>query len=259
MPRLIRLFALGAYAAMLAASIWFVAFVLDLGPGKTVNRGAGFGAGVWGNGLLVLLFCSHHSLLARASVKRWLVHWLPAAAERSVYVAFASGWLLLLMAAWTPLPTVVLQVDGSVARTLVLALNGLGWLIVIGSTFQIDHGALFGLRQAWGKAAGGSLRTPWMYRWVRHPMMFGFLVVLWIQPALTVGQLQLAGLLTLYIVVGSRLEERDLLRAFGDAYRRYRREVPALMPHRAPHWPAKTVPRPTATSGPNPTPRHRRT
>lgn len=185
--------------------------------------------------MLVLLFCGHHSLFARQGIKQWLATRLPPAAERSVYVLVATALLALLMAGWQPLPAMLWQVVDPAGRALLYGLNGLGWLIVVAASFQIDHWALFGLRQVFRARHGNEdavFRTPWMYRWSRHPMMVGFLLVLWSAPAMSVGQLLLVLLLTLYIGVGTRLEERDLLRLFGTAYARYRERVPALLPWR---------------------------
>lgn len=184
---------------------------------------------------LLLLFCGHHSLFARHAVKQWLALRVPAAAERSLYVLVATALLVLLMAGWAPIPGRLWQVDAPAGRALLYGVHGLGWVIVVAASFQIDHWALFGLRQGFGArgaAAGEGFRTPWMYRWSRHPMMFGFLLVLWAVPGMSVGQALLASLLTLYILVGTRFEERDLLRLFGAAYARYRERVPGLLPWR---------------------------
>lgn len=103
------------------------------------------------------------------------------------------------------------------------------------STFAIDHFELFGLNQAlraWRDrpAAVPRLKVPFLYRFVRHPMHAGVVVVCWATPTMTIGHLLFAVLMTAYIVAGSELEERDLLHLFGDAYRRYRRSTPRLVP-----------------------------
>lgn len=225
-----RVFALFAYSMFALAAALFFLFLADLGPYKTINRGAGLAW--WVNPLLVLVFCLHHSVLARPAVKKKLAAWVPQQAERSLYVLVASLLLLAIIVGWQPLPQMVWQVEGEMARLLLWSGYGVGWLIVLLSTFQIDHLGLFGLRQAFVlktlEACG--FQTPWMYRWVRHPMMFGFLVLLWATPSLSVGQLVLAAMLSGYIVLGSRLEEADLVQSFGNAYRKYQEQIPALIP-----------------------------
>jgi protein-S-isoprenylcysteine O-methyltransferase Ste14 len=111
----------------------------------------------------------------------------------------------------------------------------MGWLIALASTFQIDHFELFGLRQAVDALRGAAdrtqaFRTPLLYRLVRHPLMLGLLLAFWATPHMTAGHLLFAVMNTAYILVGVRLEERDLIATFGASYERYRRRVPMLMP-----------------------------
>jgi protein-S-isoprenylcysteine O-methyltransferase Ste14 len=65
---------------------------------------------------------------------------------------------------------------------------------------------------------------------VRHPLLLGLLLAFWATPDLTVGHLVFAGASTAYIVVGARLEERDLRRHLGEQYREYAARTPALLP-----------------------------
>ncbi len=111
-----------------------------------------------------------------------------------------------------------------------------GWLLLVGSTFQINHWELVGLAQAFrglknlSEHHAPTFMTPFLYRIVRHPMMTGMLLLLWSTPEMTVGHVQFAGLFTLYILIGTRFEERDLVKLFGDQYRYYQKRVPALIP-----------------------------
>jgi len=116
---------------------------------------------------------------------------------------------------------------------LALQLAGVGLLLY--STMLIDHFDLFGVRQAWLHArrrpyTHHPFRTPSLYRYVRHPLYVGWLTALWAVPTMTFGHLMLTGGFTLYIVVALGYEERDLVAHFGDAYRRYQRTVPQLLP-----------------------------
>jgi protein-S-isoprenylcysteine O-methyltransferase Ste14 len=115
------------------------------------------------------------------------------------------------------------------------AIFGLGWLIVLLSTFMISHWDLFGLRQVLLNFQGKTYSHPeftthGFYRVVRHPIMLGFIVAFWATPAMSVGHLVFAIATTAYILIALQLEEKDLVAALGDAYRSYRARVPMLVP-----------------------------
>ena len=119
-----------------------------------------------------------------------------------------------------------------------MILNGCsvaGWLIVLYSTFLIDHFDLFGLRQVFLHWRGQRYTHPplvvrSLYKVIRHPLMAGFLIAFWCTPVMTTGRLLFAALTTIYIFVGITLEERDLLKILGPDYAEYRRRTPRLFP-----------------------------
>jgi protein-S-isoprenylcysteine O-methyltransferase Ste14 len=124
------------------------------------------------------------------------------------------------------------------AGLLHTALTGLfwsGWLIALASSFLIDHFDLFGLRQVYLYLRGIDytpvpFRHPALYRHVRHPLMAGFLIAFWAAPHMSAGRLVFALGMTAYIFIGIALEERDLLKRYGQAYEQYRKQVPMLIP-----------------------------
>lgn len=184
---------------------------------------------------LVLIFGFQHSVMARS---RWKQRWktiVPATLERSLYVLIASCVLLVMFWCWQPTALIVWQINSPVARGVVYSVCLVGWGIVLMSTFQIDHFELFGLRQVWQSAHSQPQTTigfkrPLLYQFVRHPMMFGFLLVFWAAPTMTVDRLALALAMTIYIVIGVSFEERALRRQFGAQYERYQSETPRLIP-----------------------------
>jgi methanethiol S-methyltransferase len=229
-----------AYAAFLAASLWGVLFLAGFGPVPTVDSprtGPAWLAVLVDLGLW-LVFGLHHSVMARARVKRWLARALPERVERSTYVLTVSLALGLLFWQWRALPATIWRIHAEPWVTIVWAVFGAGWVIAIAATFMIDHWEFLGLRQAgWLSSrpqASASVSRRWLYAWVRHPMMVGLLVAFWATPVMTAGHLLFAVAATGYIAVGVHFEERDLRHHLGSAYDDYAHQVPRFMPSPGP-------------------------
>lgn len=242
------LYGVVVYACFLVTFVFAVAFVenasltvegTELVP-RTLERGGpqtGSLVAVVVNLLLLSLFAVQHSVMARRGFKTWWSRLVPAPIERSTYVLAATACLAVLMLWWHPMTVTLWHVGTPWLRSTLIGISLVGWLFVLASTFLISHTDLFGLRQVLAAARGRSLPpyrfvTPLWYRVVRHPLYLGFLVAFWVTPTMSVGHLLFAAATTGYILVGLRLEERDLVAAFGDDYRAYRSRVPALIPRR---------------------------
>jgi protein-S-isoprenylcysteine O-methyltransferase Ste14 len=236
-------FLMGAYGALtyvffFLTFLYAIAFVDDLpfAP-KTLDTGAQgpLGSTLIVDALLLGLFAVQHSVMARQSFKRWWTKLVPASVERSTYVLLASLALILVFWQWRPIPTVIWQVNEPLAASALVALSFFGWFIVLLSTFLINHLELFGVQQVLNNLAGGksstsSLKTPFLYKFVRHPLYVGFIIAFWATPIMTAGHLLFAAVTTAYIFVGIFFEERDLIAHHGDEYRQYREKVGMLIP-----------------------------
>jgi protein-S-isoprenylcysteine O-methyltransferase Ste14 len=230
---LVRIYALLAHVAFLATFVYFILFVTGWGVPRSIDDGP-TAAPLLAIAIdvgLVLFFGLAHSVMARAAFKRVWTRLVPLAAERSTYVLVATAQMALVCWQWRPVAAIHLWATAGALALGLRVLQATGWAIALLSTFLIDHLELFGLRQAFGlRAPQPVFRTPFLYRWVRHPLYFGMLLALWAAPAMSAGHFLLASLLTVYILVGVRYEERDLVRIFGDEYRSYQAAVPMLVP-----------------------------
>jgi protein-S-isoprenylcysteine O-methyltransferase Ste14 len=196
---------------------------------------------------LLGIFAVQHSGMARPGFKRWLTRFVPQSAERSTYVLISSILMIAMFWLWQPLGGTVWDVQNPVGKAVLQAGFAFGFLLVLVSTFLINHFDLFGLRQVWLQFRGKGYTplpfvTPGPYKVVRHPLYVGWLFAFWATPTMTVAHLLFALMTTAYILVAIQLEERDLVAAHPE-YEDYRQQVPMLIP-RAP----KSVPPSSAAS-----------
>lgn len=234
----IFLYGICAYVIFLVSFLYAIGFVGDFLVPKTINSGTE--AASWPslgiNLLLMTIFALQHSIMARPGFKKWWTRIINPAIERSTYVLLASLSLLLMYWKWQPMPMVIWEVQNETASLLLYGLFALGWLIVLLSTFMINHFDLFGLKQVYEYVKSipprpVEFKLTLFYRIVRHPIMLGFIIAFWAIPVMTLGHLIFAITTTAYILVAiTYLEERDLIRIHGEGYRAYQRNVPKILP-----------------------------
>lgn len=193
-------YGVAVYAIFLATLLYAVGFVSGVVVPKQIDTGA-----TWPSSValcidlqLLGLFVAQHSAMARRGFKRVLTRHVPPLVERSTYVLCTSLVLIVLFAAWQPLPAVVWRAADPRAVAAIHSLSLFGWLLVFG-TFLTGHFEGFGRKRVLGAGHDGRPLP------VRHAM-------------------------TAYLFIGIWLEERDLLAFFGDQYRRYRQRVAMLLP-----------------------------
>ncbi|MEJ7645967.1 MAG: methanethiol S-methyltransferase [Chryseolinea sp.] len=187
------------------------------------------------NAALLSLFALQHSIMARPAFKKWWTQAVPEVIERSTYVLFSSICLLLLFWFWQPLGGVIWQVESAPIQIGLYAICLLGFTIVLVSTFLINHFDLFGLRQVWLYLVGKKyeplpFRIPIFYKYVRHPLYFGFLIAFWSTPTMTAAHLFFAVMTTGYILIAIQFEENDLVKHFGAQYEAYKKSAPMIIP-----------------------------
>ena len=234
------LYGIAVYAFFLATFTYTIGFIGNVYVPKSIDSGA---AAPLAQALIVDLallgvFAVQHSVMARRAFKRWWTRIVPPALERSTFVLAATLALALLLWQWRTIAEPVLwRVENAAAVEALWAVYWLGWSVLLVSTFLINHFELFGLRQVFARMRGRQVpepefRTPFFYRYVRHPIYLGFVLTFWAAPVMTAGHLLFALGATGYILVGIWFEERDLVAQFGDTYRRYRSQVGMLLPGR---------------------------
>ena len=231
------LFSIISYAIFFATFLYLIGFVGGFAPLNVDDaRGsAPLALAIAINLALISLFGLQHSVMARKGFKQRWTRIVPKQSERSVYVLAASAALIVLFLFWQPIPATVWDARGTALELPLWILFGTGWVIVLVSTFLINHFELFGLQQAWlhlrgRQAAEPQLRQPLFYRWVAHPLYSGFFLAFWAIPHMTVGHLLLSLGMSAYMLIAIGYEERDLRGLFGPDYDRYRSGVGKLIP-----------------------------
>lgn len=225
-----------AYAFFLATISYAAGFVGNFLVPKSIDSvpTVPFWTALLVNVGLLGLFAVQHSVMARPFFKRWLTGFIPSGAERSTYTLASSLALILLFYFWQPLGGMIWQVDNAIGQVLLYGGFAFGWLLVLATTFIINHFDLFGLRQVWLHFRGRpytalKFATPGPYKLVRHPLYLGFFFAFWCTPTMSAAHLLFAVMTAGYILVGIYLEERDLEEAHPE-YTDYKRRTPMLVP-----------------------------
>lgn len=231
------LYGIVAYLMFLGVFLYAIAFIGGFMVPISIDSPSRFGPGQAAaiDLLLLGLFGIQHSGMARQAFKKVWAHIVPAPIERSTFVYASNLVLALLMWQWQGLDYTIWNVQTPALRAVIWGLFVLGWLVLLLSTFVVSHSDLFGLRQVYHYLlnrlpAPFTLETGSLYSLVRHPLYLGFVIAFWSTPTMTGGHLLFSVVATGYILVAIQLEERDLIHAFGERYRRYRQRVPMLLP-----------------------------
>lgn len=227
-----------SYVIFFVTFLYAIGFVGNLVVPKSIDTGpsaATFTRGLIANLILMTIFALQHSVMARPQFKKIWTKFVPKPVERSTFVLFSSLALILLFWQWRAMPDVIWNVENPIGRDALWILFFIGWGTVLLGTFLINHFDLFGLRQVYLYQRGEryselGFRTPFLYQFVRHPIMLGFIIAFWATPRMSVGHLLFAAVTTVYMLVAIQLEERDMVVFHGQTYEDYRRRVSMIVP-----------------------------
>jgi protein-S-isoprenylcysteine O-methyltransferase Ste14 len=226
-----------SYAVFFATFLYAVGFIGGFWVPTTLDGPATvpLAQGIAINAALLGVFAVQHSVMARRWFKERWTRIVPPPIERSTYVLFSSLALILVFWQWRPLGGTVWSIQDPAGRAVMLGFFAFGWLLVLVSTFLINHFDLFGLRQVWLYLRGIPYTklhfgVPGPYRFVRHPLYVGWFFAFWMTPTMTYAHLLFSVATTAYILIAIQFEEKDLIHEHGASYEEYRRQVPMLVP-----------------------------
>lgn len=236
--QVVLLYGVVCYAIFFGTFLYAIGFVGDLVVPRTIDSGgveSSTTTALIVNLVLLGIFAIPHSVMARPAFKKWWAKIVPEPMERSTYVLVSSIGLILMFIFWRPMTGEIWNVEAPVGAAVLQGLFFAGWLIVLGSTFVIDHFDLFGLRQSvlyWRgvEYSGKQFMTPGPYKFIRHPLYLGWLTAFWATPTMTTGHLLFSVGTTGYIFIAVVFEEKDLMDIFGDTYKDYRARTPMIIP-----------------------------
>ncbi len=234
---LVFLYGIISYAIFFVVFLYSIGFVGNLLVPKSVDTGVEtpLTQALLINTILLGLFAVQHTIMARQSFKKRLSRMIPKAAERSTFVLVTSLLLAFIFWQWRPISTIVWDVNHPLGAAVLWLLFAIGWVVVLWATFLTNHADLFGLRQVYCYWQNREYHpVPFkkisLYKYVRHPLMLGFIIAFWAIPTMTVGHLLFAILTTGYTILGIWFEERDLVRIHGENYEQYKKSTPMLIP-----------------------------
>jgi protein-S-isoprenylcysteine O-methyltransferase Ste14 len=230
------LYGVACYLVSLVTFLFIAGFLGNVGLAKTIDSEpqVPFTHALAINCALLGLFALQHSIMARPWFKAVWTRVIPPVVERSTYLLFSCVAVFLLIWQWRPMGGVIWNVETPQLRVTLYALQATGWIVVLAATFLLNHFDLFGLRQVWLHLRSRPytslvFRTPGMYRFVRHPLYLGWLLVFWSAPTMTAAHLVFASGMAAYIFVAIQFEERDLTQLHPE-YAGYRQRVPMILP-----------------------------
>ena len=204
---------------------------VDVGPISSIKEASLI------NIMLLAIVFLQHTAMAREKFKSWICQFIPETIERSTFCLLSSLSFLLLFWQWRPITGVVWSIETRVVSIIIEVVFYSGWILALYSTFMINHFHLFGLRQVYINfkaepvpSTGFKIRGP--YKYVRYPILLGFLIALLSTAHMTVGHLLFSLSLSFLIINGIRLKDKEFLRLHSKKFSAYKNRVNAIIPVR---------------------------
>ena len=237
MRAIVMVYGVVSYLLFFGVFLYLIAFVGGILVPKTLTSEAGIHGplALLINLGLIILWGVQHTVMARDWFKEAIAHIVPHHTERSTYVLASTLILVLLMYAWQPIDGIIWQVQNPLGVKILWSVFGIGWVLVLLSTFLTDHFDLFGLRQTWlhfvkKTYTSVNFTESLLYRWIRHLMMLGLLLAFWAIPVMTAGHLVFSLGMTVYILMGIYFEEKGLAASIGADYTEYQKRTARIIP-----------------------------
>jgi len=183
--------------------------------------------------LLWIVYCALHSLLATETLKQRLQKTLKHNYKyyRLFYTVFAFLFLVVLLYYQIHVPAIELYSSKGIvfATGIVLGFLGLVLMLVCIKKYFIGLSGLLSLVQ---ENASQDLIITGVHKYVRHPLYLGTFAFIWglflVFPYLSL--LITDAIITIYTLIGIKLEEDKLINEFGESYKLYQKRVPMIIP-----------------------------
>lgn len=221
-------------AAAFAASLAYFLYLYLLPFGLSGSAGGAPADGGWVtpaavNALLFSVFAVHHSVFARTGVKRVVDAAVSPGLERAFYTCVASILFVGVCWLWLPIPGTLYSIPNP-WRWIGYGIQAAGVIVTQRGSLALDILDLAGVRQVQRvRSPAGPpavrLMTSGVYGFVRHPLYFGWVLLVFGAPHMTMTRFVFAVVSSAYLAVAIPLEERSLVRTFGDGYLQYRQRV----------------------------------
>ena len=232
------IYSIVAYLIAFASIVYWILSMSNLVPEISIDQkpNVSFTMALLNNMALIAFFGVQHSVMARPGFKAIFTRYFPKPIERSTFVLVSGLLLGLMVFQWEPMGGLIWSIETySPLYYLMYVLFFLGWIILFVSTFLINHFDLFGIRQTYLELIGRpytnlQFKIKSLYKYMRHPLYFGMLLGMWATTTMTITHLVFAIVITVYVIVGTWFEERDLVRDFGEQYKIYQQKKPKFIP-----------------------------